>query len=392
MKRWLVASAAMALMMISTVARADVVKFGIIAPFSGPFAVLGKQIKDSVDAFQKLNGKTVNGNEIQIIWRDEGAGDASKTRQFGEELILREKVSALGGFALTPNALAVADLITEAKTPTIIFNAATAIITRKSPYFIRVSMTVSQMVSPLGGWAVKNGAKTAYSMVSDYAPGYDAEGEFVSDFEKAGGKIVGKDRVPLNVTDFAPYMERALQAKADALYIFAPGGAPSIAMVREFERRGLKAAGIKLLATGEAQEIFLSSFGDSIIGTISSVHYTESNHRPENIAFRKALNDVTGTQTVPDVTAIAAWDGMSLLYETVKTLGPKFTGDQAIEFMKNKKLDSPRGPISFDNDRDIVQNVYIREVKRVDGKLINVDIATVEAVQDPWKKANPNAK
>jgi branched-chain amino acid transport system substrate-binding protein len=393
MKRTLIASAAAALMTISTAAYADIVKFGIIAPFSGPFAVWGKQFKDSVEAFQKLNGKTANGHEIQIIWRDEGAGDASKSRQFAEELILREKVNVLGGFALTPDALAVAEVITESKTPTIILNAATSVVTRKSPYFIRVSMTVAQYLSPLGGWAAKNGIKTSYSMVSDYAPGLDAEGEFVSQFEKAGGKIVGKDRIPLNVTDFAPYMERALQSKADALFIFAPAGAPSVAMVREFERRGLKAAGMKLMGSGEMQEIFLPSFGDSIIGTISSVHYTESNQRPENIAFRKALNETAGKDAVPDMASIAAWDAMGLVYETVKSLGPKFTGEQAINFMKAQTINSPRGPISFDpKERDVIQNVYIREVKKVDGKLINVDIATFEKVRDPWKDNNPDAK
>ena len=294
---------------------------------------------------------------------------------------------------MTPDALAVAEVITESKTPTIILNAATSIITRKSPYFIRVSMTTAQFVSPLGGWAAKNGVKTAYTMVSDYAPGHDSEDQFVADFEKAGGKIVGKDRIPLSVTDYAPYMERALQSKADALFIFSPAGAPSIAMVRAFERRGLKAAGMKLLGSGEIQEIYLPAIGDSVIGTISSNHYTESNQRPENIAFRKALTDVAGKDAVPDIASVAAWDGMNLIYQTVKELGPKFTGEQAIKFMTSRKIDSPRGPISFDpKERDIIQNVYVREVKKVDGKLINVDIATVENVRDPWKEAHPDAK
>jgi len=393
MKRRLIASAAAALMTLSTAAYADVVKFGIIAPFSGPFAVWGKQFKDSVEAFQKLNGKSVNGHEIQIIWRDEGAGDASKSRQFAEELILREKVNVLGGFALTPDALAVSEVISESKTPTIILNAATSIVTRKSPYFLRVSMTVAQYVSPLGGWAVQNGIKSIYTMVSDYAPGIDAQDEFLSGFEKAGGKVLGKDRVPLNVTDFAPYMERALQSKADGLFIFAPAGAPSVAMVREFERRGLKAAGMKLLGTGEMQEIFLPSFGDSILGAISSTHYTESNQRPENIAFRKALTDTAGKDAVPDMASIAVWDALNLVYATVKQLGPKFAGDQAIDFMKAQTINSPRGPISFDpKERDVIQNVYVREVKKVDGKLINVDLATYEKIRDPWKDNNPNAK
>lgn len=393
MKKTALILAAAAAVFGAAQARAEVVKFGIIAPFSGPFAVWGKQFKDSIDAYQKLNGKMVNGHEIQVIWRDEGAGDASKSRQFAEELILREKVQMLGGFTLTPDALAVAEVITESKTPTIILNAATAIITRKSPYFLRVSMTLPQIIKPLGEWAAKNGIKTAYTLASDYAPGHDAEDAFVKNFEKGGGKMLGKDRIPLSVTDFAPYMERVLQSKAEALFVFAPAGAPSIAMVREFDRRGLKAAGIKLLAGGEVQQIFLPSFGDSVIGTISSVHYTESNQRPENIAFRKALVDQAGPDTVPDMASIAGWDGMNLVYETVRALGPRFTGDQAIAFMKSKTYESPRGPIKFDPvERDIIQNVYIRRVEKKDGILINQDFTTVEGARDPWKDDNPNAK
>lgn len=393
MKRAWIASAVAALLSLSSAAQADVVKFGIIAPFSGPFAIWGKQFKESIDAFQKLHGKSVNGHEVQIIWRDEGAGDPGKSRQFAEELILREKVNVLGGFALTPDALAVADVITESKTPTIILNAATSIITRKSPYFIRVSATVQQDLVPLGGWAAKSGIKSAYVMVSDYAPGHDAEAEFIADFEQAGGKVVAKERVPLSVTDFAPYMERALQSKADALFIFMPSGAPSIATIREFERRGLRKAGMKLLASSEIQELFLPSFGDAVIGTVTSMRYTESNQRPENLAFRKALVDVAGENAVPDMGSLAAWDGMTMLYETIKALGPKFTGDQAIDFMKKLKIASPRGPISFDEkERDIIQNIYIREVKKVGDKPVIVDIATVENVRDPWKDKNPNAK
>ena len=392
--RILAAAAGVAMMAGATSASAEVIKIGLIANFSGAFAVWGQQFKQSVEAYQKVHGKSVNGHEIQFIYRDNGGADPAKSRQLAEELILREKVKFITGFDLTPNALAVADLITEAKIPTVIFNAATSVITRKSPYFVRTSMTVQQYVAPLPTWAAKEaGIKTAYSLVSDYAPGHDAEEIFVKNFEAAGGKIVGKDRIPLNVTDFAPYIERAGNSGAKALYIFMPAGAPSVAIIREFAKRGLKDKGIVLLAGGEVQEVYLPAIGDDVIGTVSSTHYTETNTNPENIALRKTLVEMFGKDATPDMGTVGAWDGTKLIYDAIKEFGPKITAEQFVNFAKGRKWDSPRGPIMIDPvERDIVQQVYIRRVEKRDGRLVNVDFFNAGMTPDPWKLANPNAK
>ncbi len=375
-------------------AQAEVIKIGLIASFSGAFAVWGQQFRQSVEAYQKVNGKSVDGHEIQFIFRDNGGADPAKSRQLAEELILREKVKFITGFELTPNALAVAELITEAKIPTVIFNAATSMITRSSPYFVRTSMTVQQYVAPLPTWAVKEGGiKTAYTVVSDYAPGHDAEEIFIKNFEAAGGKILGKDRIPLNVTDFAPYIERAGASGAQAVYVFIPAGAPSVSLVREFAKRGLKDKGVKLLAGGEVQEIFLPAIGDDVIGTISSAHYTETNTNPENILLRKTLVEMFGKDATPDMGTVGAWDGTKLIYEAIKQFGPKITGDQFVNFAKGRKWDSPRGPVMIDPvERDIIQQVYMRRVEKRDGKLVNIDFFTSGMVKDPWKEARPAGK
>lgn len=388
------AAAVVALGLSAGAASAQTIKIGHISGFSGPFAVWGKQFKQAIEAFQKVNGDSVNGRKIEIIYRDVGAVDPAKARSLAEELILREKVKVLTGFSLTPNALAVAEIITEAKMPTVIFNAATSIITRKSPFYVRTSMTAQQYVMPIGSWAAGPGKiKTAYSLVSDYAPGHDSEAAFVEGFTKGGGKIIGKDRIPLSVSDFAPYIERAGRSGAEAVYIFMPAGAPSIAIIREFAKRGLKDKGIKLLAGGEVQEIFLPAIGDDVLGTVSSMHYTETNTNPANIAMRKALVDLFGANTVPDIASVGAWDGMQLIYDAIKALGPNFTGEQFVNFAKGRKWDSPRGPIMIDpQERDIIQNIYLRRVERRDGKLVNIDFFTQPMFKDPWKVANPNAK
>ena len=394
MKKILAAAVGAAMLAGVSNASADVVKVGVIANFSGAFAIWGQQFKQAVEAYQKVNGKTVDGHEIQFVYRDNGGADPAKSRQHAEELIMREKVKFLAGFDLTPNALAVAELITEAKVPTVIFNAATSIITRKSPYFVRTSMTLQQYIAPLPTWAATEGKiKTSYALVSDYAAGYDAEEIFIKNFEKEGGKVIGKDRIPLSVTDFAPYLERAANSGAESVYIFMPAGAPSVAIIREFAKRGLKEKGVKLLAGGEVQEIFLPAIGDDVLGTISGVHYTETNTNPENILLKKTLIDLFGKDATPDMGSVGAWDGTKLIYDGVKALGPKLTADQFMEFVKGRKWDSPRGPIMIDPvERDIIQKVYLRRVEKRDGKLVNIDFYASEMVKDPWKLANPNAK
>ena len=391
MKALLRTFAAAGLMLAAGSAFADTVKIGLLAPFSGPFAVWGTQFKQAAEAFQKVNGDP-NGHKLEIIYRDNG-GDPTRTRQLAEELILREKVSFLTGFSLTPEAMAVADLISEAKIPAVIMNSGTAIITRKSPYFVRTSFTVNMFAVPIPAWMEKEKIKSVYILVSDYAPGHDIEAEMKAGAAKVGVNVLGSERIPLSTTDYAPYMERAAKANPELVYIFMPAGAPSIAIIREFAKRGLKEKGIKLAGSGEIQEIFLNSIGEDVLGTISGFHYTETNTNPKNVLLRKTLVEMFGPNAIPDAGTVGSWDAMQLMYDAVKEIGPKVTGDQFIAFAKGRKWDSPRGPIMIDPvERDIIQNMYLRRVERRDGKLVNIDVMTVPNVRDPWKIANPNAK
>jgi branched-chain amino acid transport system substrate-binding protein len=281
--------AACALLALTGAASAQqTVKVGLIAPFSGGFAIWGEQFQRAVKAFQKVNGESVKGVKVEVLYRDVGGPNPAKSKQLAEELVLRDKIKFLTGFAFTPNALAVADVVNEAKVPTIIMNAATSIITRKSPMFVRVSMTLPQQTDPLGRWAAKK-YKKVYTLVSDYGPGHDAEQQFIKSFKAAGGEIVAGVRVPLQTTDFAPYFENVLQAKPQALFLFMPAGPPSITSIDTWAKRGLKAAGIDLLCTGETQEIYLPAIGDSALDVISAGHYGTEVDTPENTALKKTL-------------------------------------------------------------------------------------------------------
>jgi len=376
-------------------ASADVVKVGLIASYTGAFATWGTQFQQAVEAYQASHGKTVKGpdgkeHEIQFVYRDVASQGPDKAKQLAEELVLRDRVKFIAGLELSPHAMALADVSKEVQVPVVIMNAATSSITRMSPYFVRVSMTVPQLVSPMGPWAVAHGIKRAYIIVSDYAPGYDAEAYFTKSFKAAGGEIIGNARTPQQETNFSAYMERVLQAKPDALYMFQPAGSPSVAFVKAYVERGLKAAGIKLLGGGETQELFLPNFTDDIIGTVTSFHYTESNQNPANLELRAQLKKMFGNKAVPDIASVAAWDGTMLIQEAVAALGPDADGLKYIDFLRGKKFNSPRGPVEIDPaERDVVQNIYIREVQKRDGKLINVDIGEVKLVKDPWKIDNP---
>src|SRR5215471_10411997 len=347
-------------------APADVLKVGLLADFTGAFATWGPQFQMGVEAYQALHGKTVKGpddkpHEIQFIYRDTASQGPDKARQLAQELVLRDHVKFLCGLDLSPHAMALADISKEAKVPVVIMNAATSSITRMSPYFVRVSQTVPQDVAPLGPWAVAHGIKRAYSIVSDYAPGYDAEAYFIKTFKAAGGTIVGSARTPQQETNFPAYMERVLEA-----------------------------AGIKLLGGGETQELFLPNFTDDIIGTVTSFHYTETNTRPANLELRAQVKKMFGDKAVPDIATLAAWDGTRLIHEAVAALGADADGLKYIDFMKGKKFDSPRGPVEIDPvERDIIQNVYIREVEKRDGRLVNIDIDEAKMVKDPWKIDHP---
>jgi len=395
MRRLIGAAVAACGVFFASGAAADVVKIGLIVSYSGPFAMWGTQFQQAVEAYQAANGKTVKGpdgkqHEIQFLYRDAASAGPDKAKQLAEELILRDKVKFLAGFELSPHAMAVGETATQAKVPVIIMNAATASITRGSPYYVRVSFTIPQITVPAAQWAARSGFKKAYTIISDYAPGYDAEAYFTKEFKAAGGEIVGSARTPLRETDFGAYMEKAREAKPDALFMFQPAGGPSIAFIKAFVERGLKTAGVQLIGGGETQETFLPNFTDDVIGTVTTAQYTPTNMAPENIKMRDQLRKLFGDKAQADGASVAAWDGANVIHQAVAALGPDADGLKYVDFMKGKTFDSPRGQIMIDPvERDIIQDVDIRRVEKVNGQLANVVIGKVKMVKDPWKLENP---
>ncbi|MDB5553416.1 MAG: hypothetical protein JWL86_3400 [Rhizobium sp.] len=364
---------------------AETVKIGLILPMTGPFASTGRQVQAGVNAYMALNGNTVAGKTIEVVLRDD-AGTADQTRRIAQELITNDGANLLVGFGLTPLALSVAPLLNQAKVPAIITSATTSIITSKSEYYARTSMAGPQSAVPVAAWAMENGIKRVVTLVTDYGPGHDIEKGFTVEYKAKGGEIVEAIRVPLQNPDFAPFLQRVRDAKPDALFVFVPSGVGALFM-KQFIDRGLAEAGIRLIATGDVtDDDLLQNIGPAAKGVITGHFYSANHDSPENKAFvaevRKANNNMR-----PNFMCVGGYDAMHLAYAALEKTGGDTDGTKLIEAMKGQSWVSPRGPMSIDPaTRDPIQDIYIREVKEVDGELYNVEFAKYEKIKDPFVK------
>ena len=365
---------------------ANSVKIGFILPMTGQQQSTGKQEAAAVKLFMAQQGDTVAGKKVELIIKDDGA-IPDNTKRIAQDMIVNDKVTFLAGFGITPAAMAVAPLSAEAKMPEIVTAAGTSIITEKSPYIARTSFTLAQSTVPMADWSAHNGIKKVVTMVSDYAPGADAEKSFAAEFTAKGGQVIESIRFPLANPDFSPFLQKAADDKPDAVFVFVPSGQGG-AFVKQFIEKGLDKAGIKIIGPGDVtDDDLINGMGDAIVGTITAHFYSADHPSAVNKAFVAAFRKANSGMR-PNFMAVSAYDGMHLMYETLKKAGGKTDGDSLIAAAKGMAWESPRGPISIDpNTRDIIQNVYIRKVERKNGELYNVEFATFPAVKDPIKAA-----
>ncbi len=377
------AGAALLAVGMSAAQAQDTVKIGLILPMTGGQSSTGKQIDNAVKLYMKQHGDTVAGKKIEVILRDDGTVP-DNTKRAAQELIVNDKVNVIAGFGITPSALAAAPLATQAKVPEIVMAAGTSIITERSPYIARTSFTLGQSSIIIGDWAAKNGIKKVATLTSDYAPGNDALKFFKEHFTKAGGQIVEEVKVPLANPDFAPFLQRMKDAKPDAMFVFVPAGQGGTFM-KQYAERGLDKSGIKVIGPGDVMDDdLLNSMGDAALGAVTAHMYSAAHPSKENKEFVAAYEKAYGQR--PGFMAVGGYDGIHLIYAALKKTGGKADGDSLIAAMKGMAWESPRGPISIDPEtRDIVQNIYIRKVEKVNGQLYNVEFETFKAVKDPGK-------
>ncbi|MEN3379432.1 MAG: branched-chain amino acid transport system substrate-binding protein [Hyphomicrobiales bacterium] len=363
----------------------DTIKIGLILPYSGQFADTGNQLDNAIKLYVKQHGDTVAGKKLEFIRKDVGGIAPDTAKRLAQELVVRDKVDILAGFVLTPNALAAGDISEQAKKFMVVMNAATSIITTKSQYMIRTSLTTPQLNDSLGQWAYKNGIRKVYTMASDFGPGIDAEGAFTRAFKEAGGEIIGSVKMPVANPDFSAFVQRAKDLNPESIYIWVPGGAQPAALGKTLAERGIDPKKVKVLAQGElTEDQALKSMGEAALGIITAFHYDPTHDSAVNKTFVKDYNDAYGRN--PDIFSIGGWDGIHAVYEALKKTGGKTEGEVLVAAAKGMAWESPRGPISIDPDtRDIIQTVYIRRVEKVGDKIQNVEFDKIENVKDPVK-------
>lgn len=365
-------------------AQDNVFKIGLVLPMTGQQATTGRQIEAAARLFMAQNGDTVGGKKVQLIVKDD-TSLPDVTRRLAQELVVNDKVNVLAGMGITPSAMATAPLATQAKTPLVVMAAATSSITEASPYVVRTSFTLPQVSVALADWAPKNGIKKVVTLVSDYGPGIDAEKFFNQRLAFNGGQVTEALRVPLRNPDFAPFLQKVRDAKPDALFVFVPSGAGA-AVMKQFLERGMDKAGIKLIATGDVtDDDQLNDMGDGALGVVTSHHYSAAHPSPLNKKFVEAF-EKANKGLRPNFMAVGGYDGMRVIYEALKTTKGAGGGDALLAAMKGQVFESPRGPVFIDaQTRDIVQNVYLRKVERVNGQLYNVEFDVIKDVKDPGK-------
>ena len=387
-KRLLLQSVAAASLLCSlplSYAQDAVFKIGLILPLTGPFASTGKQLEAGARLYLSQLGDTVAGKKVQLIVKDD-TGVPDVTKRMAQELIVNDKVQVLAGFGLTPLAMATAPIATQSKTPMVVMAAATSSVTEASPYIVRTSFTVPQVVTILADWAIKNDIKRIVSLVSDYAPGVDSETFFNQRFTAQGGTVIEALRVPLRSPDFAPFLQKVRDAKPDALFTFVPAGVGA-ALMKQFVERGMDKTGIRVIAEGSVtDDDIVDGMGDVALGVVTAHHYSAAHNSPLNKRFVEAFGKANNGLR-PNFMAVGAYDGMHVIVEAAKA--SKGAGNDALlQAMKGQSFESPRGPVSIDaQTRDVVHNIYVRKVEKVDGKLWNSEVQTFTAVKDPGKAA-----
>ena len=383
------ALAAIALCVEPSLASAETVKVGVIGPFSGPFSVFGRNFQWGLEAYAHHNGRQVAGKQVEFVYRDLSGVDPARARALAQELVVRDRVDYLAGAYFTPNAMAMTQLLEAGNVPLVVLNAATSSITRKSPLVLRTSFTMWQNTVPAAITARNRGFSDTITVVSDYGPGIDAETAFRETFTAKGGTITDNLRLPLSTRDFNPVMQRIRDSGADSVFVFLPGGPPTLAFMKAYIANGLREDGIDIISTGDMlTEPTLPPLGDVGLGLMTTYHYSTAHDSQLNRQFLEAVEAVGGERSETTMTAVAAYDGAHLIWTMIAATKGRQDAAAAVDAVKGLSWESPRGPVSISPEtRHITQNVYLREMEKVDSIYQNTEVDVFEDQPD-WGLVN----
>ena len=341
---------------------AEELRIGFVAPTTGIFAQVGKDMVDGFQMYLDEVKNDVGGAQVKFLVEDEQAKpDTAVTK--AKKLILQDKVHMLVGGLLASSGYALAPVSTAEKTLYVVPVSAADDLTQrdlpKYPYLIRTGWSSSQPSHPFGQWACDQGYKRISAIGADYAFGYEVIGGFQKAFEDCGGKIIQKIWPPIGTKDFGPYIP-TFKTDADAIFTLMVGP-----MSLQFPKQ-LRASGYKkpILGGGTSYDEFvLPSMGDEVIGDVSALQYSAALENPKNEAFVKKYRAKYGK--VPSYYSETNYTTAQMIHEIIKENNGKFPG--AEEFIKQlaaRKFDTLRGPVAFDDMRNPEQNIYIKNVEK----------------------------
>ncbi|MGB6996922.1 MAG: ABC transporter substrate-binding protein [Pseudolabrys sp.] len=347
---------------LSVPAGAEELRIGYLAPLTGGLAQTGIDMRDGFLLYLEQHGNKLGGMDVKLIIEDEqGKGDVAVTK--AKKLVLQDKVHMFIGGVLASTGYALAPVSTELKTMYIPSIPAADDLTQRQlknfPYLIRTSWSSSQPHHPLGQWACDQGYKKIVTIAADYAFGYEVVGGFQKAFEDCGGKIVQKIWPPLGAKDFGPFIP-TIKEDADAVLSLMVGPMPA-QFIKQMRGAGFKKP---ILGGGTSYDEFVLPFmGDEAIGDVSALHYSAALDTPKNIEFVKAYRAKFGK--VPSYYSENNYTTAQWLDEALQKAGGKWPGpEELIKIMVGIKLDSVRGPVSFDDMRNPIQNIYIKKVEK----------------------------
>jgi branched-chain amino acid transport system substrate-binding protein len=374
------AGIAVSMAVATAVSAQDIVKVGMVMPLTGALAAAGQQVVAGARLYMKQKGETVAGRKIELIVKDDASSGETGKRLI-QELIVNEKIDVIGG-GLTADLLPSASLLTEAQKPAVVMLSSTTAVVEKSPFFVRTSCTLAQSAAIMADWAVKSGLGKAVTLVTEFAPGLEAEETFTNNYKAAGGQIAEVIRVPLRNPDFAPFLQRVRDAAPQALFVFIPS-VQAATFAKQFVERGLDKAGIKLIGPGDlTDDEALANMGDAMLGVVTAHFYSAAHPSAANNAFAESYQAENKVRA--NFMAVSGYDGMHLIYEALKKTGGATDGKGLIAAMRGMSWESPRGPMSVDRGSgEVVHNIYIRKVEKVDGELRNVEFETFSSIRDP---------
>ena len=369
----------------SNTAVKDPVKIGAIVPKSGVYASLGENILNGMKLYFDQIGWKAGGRDIKLLEEDEGA-DAQTGLRDARKLVEQDKVDMLTGIVNSSIALGVRDYVDQNKMPFLITNAGAEALTnaKKSDYIYRISFSNMQPNYSMGKYTYDNIAKKVFVIAPEYVAGHEQVGGFEKSFAAAGGQVIGHAWPTLGTNDYGAYLQQIAQAKPEAVYCFF-SGSDAVNFVKQYTDFGLKKT-IPLIGSGEANaEDLREAQGASVEGYIGALQWMATLTTPENKAFMDAFNKKYGKN--PSAQAVYGYDAARIIADSLNTLkGDTSDKLKIVQAWSQEKFNSPRGPIEFDSNHNVVQNEYIAQTTMIDGKLQNKILSTMEKQSDPFSK------